>query len=93
MILNKKAETGWKTYATVIAVILIAYGYYGFIYVPQHSTSFAKEKPICPLGYENAGTSSFKVQQTGGPCLYSFYSLILGVIVIIAVIAATLKGH
>ncbi|HIJ98419.1 TPA: hypothetical protein H1005_00555 [archaeon] len=68
-----------KLAAFAIAFILIGYGYYGLFYIPQNS-GFGGSKCIL---------ENFQAQQTyktGEPCVYSFESLAVGIILVILII-------
>jgi hypothetical protein len=81
---------GLKALMFLFALILMAFGYYGYIYVP--SKSVGPFGPPCPFGRE--GTTTFWGFEYGsGPCRYSRLSLMIGLgIIIILVILAMLPG-
>jgi hypothetical protein len=71
------------------AIILIAYGYYGYYYVP--AKSMGPIGPPCPFGHEST-TSGFLglVSYGSGPCKYSKISLIIGLVLVALAVVMTL---
>jgi hypothetical protein len=77
-----KGAVGWKVILAIIAILLIAFGYYGYMYVPSQSSSFGGASCLI------SGTSSTFGYQSG-PCPYSFEALIIGILLLVVVIAIT----
>ncbi len=75
---NKSGSIHIKLILLLIAIILLVYGYYGYILVPSKAGSFGG--PKCPFGSSALGFQA-------GPCAYSLYALIIGGVLLIAAIA------
>ena len=77
---NKSGAMHIKVILLLVAIILLIYGYYGYILVPGKSGSFGG--PKCPFG-----SSAYGFQT--GPCAYSLYALIIGGVLLVGALALT----
>lgn len=69
----------FKLVLFLIALMLVAYGYYGYYYVP--SKSVGPFGPPCPLGHEGS-TDYFGFTMGTGPCRFSKMSFVIGMVII-----------
>jgi len=77
---------GFKAILFIISLVLLAYGYYGYYFVPSHSVG--PFGPPCPLGHESS-TSYFGFSMGTGPCKYSRTSLIIGLVLMLILVIWT----
>ncbi len=78
---ENKGGVGFKAVLILVALGFLAYGIYGYIYIPMQSSGFGGAH--CPSFLQPEGFGA-------GPCLYSLYSLIIGAVLMLAVVGTFL---
>lgn len=89
MIKNKKAidtATYAKVILVIVAIALLAYGYYGYIQVPKQPVGTS----TCLLGTGHAlFGGETQIPGTTTTCAYSLLFLIIGAVLLLAIIGLT----
>ncbi|MFO7872264.1 MAG: hypothetical protein R6U26_01315 [Candidatus Undinarchaeales archaeon] len=78
---ENKGGAGFKAVLILIALGFLAYGIYGYIYIPMQSSGFGGVQ--CPAFLQPEGFGT-------GACLYSLPSLIIGAVLMFAVVGTFL---